>query len=1012
MATAAVTAAASGPLYYSAVSSSVLHSTVVDNSAAFDGLTAVPSPALMKMPARADAVEALARHFRLGRWYDPPILTLDAGVSLTTGPVRLSFATDLVARTDVCHHLTFLSGSCPLRANQVAITPRSARVLHVQVGSHVEVHSRGVTKPRAVTVVGLVRAGSGRAPYWMGDIYFDYAGLPTNPLGINKFLDQPRTSPQLPQLDAFFTVPATVRNLPLSALVQLRLRRDRIGINSVSTLLGAEHEFAYASTTRYQAPISTDLVGALRAVGQQDSLMLVIVVVMTLELVLLTLFVLFVLFSRSLEVRQREIALARLRGFQSRSVVSLGLLEPLVILMVSVPTGLLLAFGAISLFSGLLLSAAPVVVLPTAIYAALLAFAGGLFAMVLVTRRTLRQPVSEELVGAETAPGGGARVGFEAATLAVALGALVEMRVSGVLSGGEPNPLALFAPGLVAISVGIVATRLLPLPGSQFIRSIPGPRLLGLHLALRQVLRRPTNLRQIFVVCLATGLSTFAVIGWTVAASNRVARADFQTGAARVIHVEVPPSVNFVAAVRHADPSAKFAMAVEESITENQNLLAVDASRLGRVGYWPNSDRRAARRQFAKWLLEPVGKAVVLSGSEARITVGLAAATTPEPRLQFNLLDPASNLTLVDFGAIRPGIHSYLAPLPSDCLGGCRVTELIPYWSPNLGGPQQVIYSLTLSRLQDRSRAQGRWSRAFGGFSKVDFWQDAIGGAAAQSTANGHLVTEFTDTADDFVLPGLVPRDLPPTIRGITTVASQGRDPAALPILDFDGTPVTLDARMQVTALPRLGGYGFLLDLPLAARAETGPQFATSDQVWLAPHAPSRIISALRAAGLKITESQSPAPRLYRYNHGGIAYAYLFFLMAGGAATFLAIGLGAATTFMSGPGRRFELALLRSIGVSRRALILSLAGEQSLVIIPGICLGILAGIVGADLALSSTPQFVNNFGAPPPTTYLPVGPVLLLAVVSALLLLGAAAVTAALALRGVRYEVLRGDGLG
>ena len=1013
VATAAVVAASAGPFFYSAVSSNVLHTTLIDASANENGITTVPSPALGGVPARNRDIVPLAQHYRLSRWYRPAIQTLDAGVSVAPISNGYSFNTDLVSRSNVCAHLNFLSGTCPKSVDQVAITKRTSQVLSAAVGSQVVVHSRNYPVPITVTVVGVVKVGTAVAPYWMSDNYFDYSGLPTSSAGIAGFLHQhaPAVGFQLPTLDVFFTVPATVTPLPLSALVQFRLRPDTVGINNVNQVVRTYKAFAYAANTQYIAPATTSFVGEVNAVTRQDNLMLAIVVVVALELVLLTLFVLFGLVARTVEARQREIALSKLHGFRTRAVLSVGLSEPIVLLVVAIPLGVLLAWLVIELASAIFLSHAPLSFSPLVVYAALAAFAGGLLATVLGARKILRRRLSEELTGSEAEPSDVARALFEGMTVVLAIGAMVELRVSGVLSGGQPNPLALFAPGLIAVAVGIIGVRVVPILCNALAARTKDSRHIAGHLAVRQAVRRPANLRQILVIALATGLASFAVVGWAVAANNRVTRADFETGAARVLFVHVPASVNLVSAVRAADPSGKYAMAAEESITPSEELLAVDVTRLGRVGYWQRSVSNRSLAEISEWLRPRVAPAMVLTGRQARVTVTLSAPVSPDPDLQFNLLDPGSNPTVVDFGQLFPGTHTYTAPLPPTCVGGCRVTELIPNWTALPGGPQTVRYSLTVSHLQSRLRRQAAWRATFAGFSKAGYWQPEFAGASAVPSPSGKLLAHFTDSQTELLVPGIVPGALPITIPGLSTNAAQESNPVYASAEDFDGTELTLNLSRESVALPRLGEYGFLMDLPLALRAETGTPVATTLQVWLAPHAPARIIEALRRDGIRITSQQTPGPLLYRFNHGGLAYGYLFFLFAAGAALFLAAGSGVATALMSARGRIFELAVLRSVGVARRTLLLSLFEEQLLVVIPGVGLGLLAGLLGSVLSLSSVPQFGSNAGAPVPATYLPLLPIVVMVLVMLLFLVGTAIVTSAIALRRARYRALRADTL-
>ena len=96
----------------------------------------------------------------------------------------------------------------------------------------------------------------------------------------------------------------------------------------------------------------------------------------------------------------------------------------------------------------------------------------------------------------------------------MAVAGLVELGFSGVLNGKTPNPLALLAPGLIAVAVAVAGVRLLPLLGSVAVRRTLNSHAIASALAVRQVIRRPTNLRQIVVLAVATALATFAVAGW------------------------------------------------------------------------------------------------------------------------------------------------------------------------------------------------------------------------------------------------------------------------------------------------------------------------------------------------------------------------------------------------------------------------------------------------------------------------------------------------------------------
>jgi hypothetical protein len=224
---------------------------------------------------------------------------------------------------------------------------------------------------------------------------------------------------------------------------------------------------------------------------------------------------------------------------------------------------------------------------------------------------------------------------------------------------------------------------------------------------------------------------------------------------------------------------------------------------------------------------------------------------------------------------------------------------------------------------------------------------------------------------------------------------------------DFDGTTLAVDAPITTAALPNLGEYGFLLNLPTALRAETSPESGSTNEVWLAAHTPQRVIRALEAQGLRIYASQVPATLLARLNGGGLALAFQFFLFAAGAAALLAIGAAVFSIFITSRRRAFELAVLRVGGIPRRTLARSLLGEQLLVLGPGVILGAGAGILGAVIALPSVPEFTSVAGGPPPQFPLPALPLLAL-LLSLVVLLAVAATLASVGTIGMAgYDRLR-----
>ena len=1003
VATVAVLAAAAGPLYLDTANDSVLHSTLESNTVASNGISILPnySSTVSGSPV-VRAEEALAAASRLGlyRYYDKGKMVLIYGVT-ATGTGGILYGTSLLSDPGQCRVLHFLAGSCP-GTDQVAITKRTATALGVHIGSLIRLP--GVAK--AVKVVGVVALASPKQQFWFGEepSYFDFGPALSCSIGAPK-------NSCLPQLDALFTASSTVVDLPgTQPTDEFVLRIDSVHTTNAAQFNSTFDRFSNYTNQVLAAPVSTNLGQETTAASRESSLMQSIVLVVDLQLVLLALFVLFGLVARTTEAREKEVALAKLRGFRTWSVLVVGLLEPVAMLCVALPVGLLLAFAAMELAQPLILPGAIIAFQPLVILAALAAFGGGLVATIFGARRILTRRLADELRAIEPKSSSVARAALDAAALALAIAGIVELLAAGVLNGSQPNPVAAFAPGLVAVAVAVLGVRLLPLLCAIIVRRTKNSRRIATGLAVRQVVRRPTSLRQITVLAVATGLACFAVTGWAAAGVNRTTRADFVLGAARVLTVQVPASVNIERAVDRADPSGRYAMAVMLSSIPSQNLIAVQASRLQAVAYWPANVSATPLARITRWLRQRLQPAMYLTGDQLRATITMDGDPTPPPDLVFNLVDSGGQQGVADFGFLKNGTHTYTTPLPAACSGGCHVLNLEPLWNQVQGGASQVSYSLTFKDLQERSASTAAWANATSLLSDPSYWTPTAPGisvSAVGQSGDPGLRLQVVDSVNDTSSPGLTPGALPQTIHGVVTAANSVSDPADASVEDFDGSNLNLDVPYQVAALPQLGYQGFLVDLQTAVRAEVSPATETTTQVWLAPHAPASIERSLKRQGIVVTSQQTPAHDIATMNRGGLALAYLFFLFAAGAAAVLAIGAAVFSVFMTSRRRAFELAVLRAIGVPNRALLRSLLGEQLLVLGPGVALGILAGLVGALMALPSVPEFASTAGGPPVALVFSVLPIVGMVVALVALLAVASGLASAATLRLASWDRLR-----
>ena len=351
---------------------------------------------------------------------------------------------------------------------------------------------------------------------------------------------------------------------------------------------------AFSESTALQAQqvlVITGIPATLQAVQSSWRSVEIPVVLITAQLLVACLLLLFLSVTDAIEARGHEVSLAKLRGRGGWRTIVFGMSEPVLLLAVALPAGVLIGWAATAALCRVLLRPGTAVVLPPLAWAtALLATAGGLLAVVLAARRTLRRPVVEEWRRSGRRPASRGWVIDAVLATGAAVG-LLELAVTGQIGSAHRGVLGLLVPGLLGLAVAVIASRLLPLAcRAAFART--GTRGgLGLFLALRHVARRPGGTRTTIVLATAFALSTFAVTAWTVGRGNERLVAAAEVGAPTVLTVGVPPGRSLGTIVDRADPGGRRAAAVDRytstsSGTAGLTMLAVDPQRFARVAAW------------------------------------------------------------------------------------------------------------------------------------------------------------------------------------------------------------------------------------------------------------------------------------------------------------------------------------------------------------------------------------------------------------------------------------------
>jgi hypothetical protein len=975
VAVTAIAAGTFGPIYLSEADHSVLLSTLRAAPPGNDGLTLIPSSPAGSLAALLRASDAVPREPDGRAYFAAPIVTADLGVTATTSPTsNQAFQSDLVSRTGVCRHLSFTSGGCPLSTGSVAMSTRSAAEMGLRTGDSMTVFPPRQGPSVVLTVSGIFRPGSSRAPFWWGNNFFPFG----------------QGSPRLPLIDDLFasqqTVLAASPARQVFLLVQRPLVTDALTPGNVAAVQSALSGFEGRSRSLFGVGASTQLPGLLGRAAQVEHTTGTIVVVVDLQLVLLSLLVLYFVAARTAEAREPDVRLAELRGFSPSDAASVALLEPVVVLGAAVPVGIVVAWLAAVIASPHLFVAgvAPAVG-PLAVGSALLSFVAGVMATVLGARQLILRPRTARHA---VRGGSAAALVVDAVAVAIAVVAFVEVAAAGVSNGSHTDPLAAFAPGLLAFGLGVVAARVVPLLSRLAISPTRGSRAVGTTLAVRRVARRAELSRHIVVMSLAIGLVTFAVAGWSIAGHNRFLQSGFDVGAAHVLTVEAHPGVDFLAAVRRADPTGTQAMAVVIENAPDGALLAVDARRLADVASWPSTLSPTNIETIARRLVPATAPPVLVSGAALRVSLDVLDTAVPAPELEAMVFDPGYEApSTIDLGPLEVGRHSYEAPMAGDCEQACRLVDLGITWSAPASAPQQSITaSVVVSSVADRS-ATGPWSVVPTGLGDPRRWDSGSGGVTIGRSVSGLAVDATVD--NDGAPATFGPADVPRTLPAVVT--SPGGSSVGL-----DGAVITVKAVDAVSALPVVGNdnSATMVDLPLVERLQSGPMTNATLEVWLAADAGPGIVARLAREGITVVGVRTVAGEVSTLSKTGVSLAYVLFLLAAIAAAVLAVGSTIFTVSVSARRRTVELASLHAVGVSERSLRRSLALEQLVVLGVGLLAGFGAGLIATRVALPSVPEYFT-LGPGPPLAYgLPWGAmaVILLAVIVSL---GVTAVLAA-----------------
>lgn len=985
MLSALITAAAViGPLYERAV-----HEAVVRN--ALDRATV--SQLGLSSHANEEG-DVLGPHALLPldalRFYEPDIEGQQASIGMFYKPSDAVPVT-IASRAGICTHLTFAQGSCPSDAGSVAVSVDTARLAKLRVGSKLSIsidpQRPGGHVPVQVLVAGIYQRFDTSTEYW-----FDHPYVTPVP----ATHDEPDTL-----LTAYGDVDPIVKQIQdkngalvgIDRFTDIPLRSNEIHVAEIAKLQPAV-ESARALSQQDQAILDTSLDALLGGVQSAQAQVHDVVPLFAAELILLALALLVFVVGAAAAQRRPEVALARLRGQSPRRAAWLLVSELSLPVLVGVPAGAALSAVALETSRAFWLPPGVPFALPVAAWEALAAAAAvQLLVIVVAALRMVREPVVTLLrrVGSRTLR---VRLG----PLEVAAAALALAGVLTVVSSGLSGPVAILAPGLLTLAVGLLVGVTMPVLAARV-----GPRALRrgsvrTGLAALQMARRSGTRGAFVLLIVSVSAIVLATDCWQVAAENRTARAERELGAPAVLQVSAASAGAVERAAAKLDPSGRRVVAVAKVVPPNVgvSVVAVRPASAEAMATWGWKDDRPSARDIAR-LDPPLPPQITLTGGfvDVQVSSVIVKGAKP-PDLALDVVGTDGLPVSYDLGVLRISAKTLDFRRPVPCTDGCRVQGVTVQRQFTDTDPQLAQVDLVGITAYPGATQTGTgtplalasakdWRGSTAAVTKpeevgvVDQALDnpRVDMSKALSTLPSYGVTSVTAPPQgagirlrsysvgnkSSLVYGDVPLRLPALTVGV--LADPGENANTFSAGRLDGLTQPFVSVGDIAAVPGLPGRSALVDLDLLARLADTHNSGTSYEVWLSDASSANILrqrAGLARLGVTTTTVETLADRQRELDDSGAVWSLRLALLTGLAALMVAAAvlvIGVSTTVR---GRRYDVAALQVSGVAPRLTAGAALGELVALSLLASVVGAACGVVGARLLFRTAPYLAGGAG--------------------------------------------------
>lgn len=843
----------------------------------------------------------------------------------------------LLAKAGACDHLTVV-GRCPRAAGEVAVLAGDAEEDGHEPGDVIDL---GPRLGRA-TMVGTYRypAGPSQTPAEqeaLEDFWFEPGRLASVPVSVRQGTEVPRQpAPYLVSAEQFAGLPSADVLVRVDTRIDVPVDLDAGGLAglvrastedppAVQVPGGTAAEVSINSLDEVLADIEAERRAALLAVTPAVA-----------SLVLVALALLSRLTSAAGELRVPDLALASLRGADRRRVWRLALGEPLLLVVLAVPLGLAGGVGLTWwLIRAWLVPGLPLRIPVAAGLAAIAVVACSLVVCVLAIRAVLARSLAEQLTG-QARPRATGRAVVAGVLVLVALTLVLVTAAISRPAGGATDSADLLLPLLIAVVLGIGATAAARTVAGALSRR-RGKGIVG-FLAVRAVARRSVGTLVVLPLTVAIAVATFGLGTADAAATWRTSVAATQAPASAVWSTELPMR-EAVALTRRLDPEGRHLMAASTWIAQDGNYVVVDAPRLPAVSLWqpgwtPGHDVSEVTD------LITVSPPPALTGRRLALTLAVPRGADPVT-VEMRLHTSAGQDVAVYVGPFEPGTSTAEEPVP--CAKRCSVEGVALAGAAGL--PIDLSGTYTVGPLAtdgaDASQVltEGGW--------RLTGEELASQAARDVTVVSGTLAVTASGNGKAGLTAGGGGR-LRPVVAGLEIVDVLGDVDAGAARSAVGGAPV-VEPVLVAESMPFLGPRAALIDYAVLTTNRSVFEEEFSVRVLAAADTPDAVSDQLAARGLTLERLHERERE--RLDATAYALALRLYLIAAVLVMLMAVAGLAVTTAIQLPSRRLDAASLSVVGVRRRAVLLSVAVEQGVVLGAAALAGLGAGVAAQLIVL-------------------------------------------------------------